>query len=282
LHTYRGRQGADVALVIRKLKQRNLSRESGVGSRESKKNTHSLLCIGTSATMSTEGSRENRQQTVADVASKLFGVEIKPDQVIDETLEKAISRPNPTINELIDSIQAGIPPESQQTENNFKNHPLSAWIEMNFGLEEKDGHLTRRQPISLQEGASKLSELTKIDQETCLNALKGMFLWSSYLNNQNQPNQPPKGLPFRLHQFISQGGSVYATLQPHKERELTLEGKYKTTGDRLLFPLVFCRECGQDYYVVKYDSESAIKSHPCYPLPLKKKIQKTQKKVILP
>ncbi len=52
LHTYRGRQGADVAMLVRKLRQR-----SG----------RDLLCIGTSATMSTEGNRENRRQTVAGV-----------------------------------------------------------------------------------------------------------------------------------------------------------------------------------------------------------------------
>jgi ATP-dependent helicase YprA (DUF1998 family) len=34
LHTYRGRQGADVALVIRKLKQRNQVWESGIENRE--------------------------------------------------------------------------------------------------------------------------------------------------------------------------------------------------------------------------------------------------------
>ncbi len=39
LHTYRGRQGADVAILIRKLRQRC---------------GQNLLCIGTSATMSTE------------------------------------------------------------------------------------------------------------------------------------------------------------------------------------------------------------------------------------
>ena len=71
LHTYRGRQGADVAIVIRKLRQR-------CGNK--------LLCIGTSATMSTEGDRSHRRQTVASVASKLFGVEIKPENVIHETL----------------------------------------------------------------------------------------------------------------------------------------------------------------------------------------------------
>ncbi|MDF5723760.1 MAG: helicase-related protein, partial [Rhizonema sp. PD37] len=280
LHTYRGRQGADVAILIRKLRQRS-------------KNNHQLLCIGTSATMSTEGSREQRRQVVADVASKLFGVEIKPSNVIDETLERSIKCAEPTIAELRQSIQAGLPSESTQTLENFQQHPLSNWIEMNFGLKEEvvDGvtenkiitfptkstwlaaastgkyttspqksvSYVRRIPITLQEGAEKLAQVCscvaaddedalKRNYEQCLNVLKQMFLWGS----------KTKGLAFRLHQFISQGGSVYATIENRDKRLLTLEGQYTTTEDRLLYPLVFCRECGQDYYVVRYDAEQQI------------------------
>jgi DEAD/DEAH box helicase len=100
LHTYRGRQGADVAILIRKLRQRC---------------GQDLLCIGTSATMSTEGSREQRRQVVANVASKLFGVEIKPSNVIDETLERSIRRAAPIADELRSSILTGLPPEPKQT-----------------------------------------------------------------------------------------------------------------------------------------------------------------------
>ena len=53
-HTYRGRQGADVALLVRRLRQRL--------------NATELLCIGTSATMSSTGTVEDQQKTVADVA----------------------------------------------------------------------------------------------------------------------------------------------------------------------------------------------------------------------
>ncbi|MGL4503894.1 MAG: hypothetical protein ACRCU2_32835, partial [Planktothrix sp.] len=63
-------------------------------------------------------------------------------------------------------------------------------------------------------------------------------------------------MAFRLHQFISQGGSVYATLEAPNQRFLTLEGQYTTTNNRLLYPLVFCRECGQEYYAVRYDSNT--------------------------
>lgn len=58
LHTYRGRQGADVALLVRRLRERLQAQH--------------LVCIGTSATMSSIDAQSDRNNTVADVASK-FG-----------------------------------------------------------------------------------------------------------------------------------------------------------------------------------------------------------------
>ena len=235
LHTYRGRQGADVAILIRKLRQRC---------------GQNLLCIGTSATMSTEGSRENRRQTVAEVASKLFGNEVKLENVIDETLERSIKRPTPSAEELSRSLLASLIPEAERSLAAFKAHPLAAWMEMNFGLAESLGHLVRRTPISLAAGAEQLAAQTQVAVEICRDTLKQMFLWGS----------KTKGLAFRLHQFISQGGSVYATIEKSDRRFLTLEGQYATTNDRLLYPLVFCRQCGQDYYVVRYDRDNCTVS----------------------
>ncbi len=230
LHTYRGRQGADVAILVRKLRQRC---------------GQDFLCIGTSATMSTEGSRENRRQTVAGVASKLFGVEVQPENVIDETLKRSIQRPDPTVEELEAAVVIPLPSESEQTKEAFLQHPLAAWMETTFGLKDEEGFLVRSVPISLKDGAVELAKITGEEEESCQELLKQMFLWGSRT----------KGLAFRLHQFVSQGGSVYATIEPQENRFLTLEGQYTTTDDRLLYPLVFCRECGQDYYAVSYNSE---------------------------
>lgn len=73
LHTYRGRQGADVALLVRRLRERLQADK--------------LVCIGTSATMSSTGSLADRNKTVAEVASKLFGARISEQDIIGETLE---------------------------------------------------------------------------------------------------------------------------------------------------------------------------------------------------
>jgi ATP-dependent helicase YprA (DUF1998 family) len=75
LHTYRGRQGADVAMLVRRLRERLTP--SGV-----------LQCIGTSATMASEGSTEGRNRVVAEVASRLFAADVRPDNVITETLRR--------------------------------------------------------------------------------------------------------------------------------------------------------------------------------------------------
>ncbi len=75
LHTYRGRQGADVALLIRRCRLAF----SG----------HDMICVGTSATMASEGNSLDQKKAVAAVASTLFGTSIEPDQVIGETLERS-------------------------------------------------------------------------------------------------------------------------------------------------------------------------------------------------
>ena len=60
LHTYRGRQGADVALLIRRCRQ-------AFGG-------HDIICIGTSATMASGGTTDEQKREVAKVAQTLFGV----------------------------------------------------------------------------------------------------------------------------------------------------------------------------------------------------------------
>jgi ATP-dependent helicase YprA (DUF1998 family) len=96
LHTYRGRQGADVAVLIRRLRER-------CGNPD-------MLCIGTSATMATGHSRSERNEAAAQFASKLFGVEVEPDNIVEETLRRVIPHgAPPTDNELRRALQQPLP-----------------------------------------------------------------------------------------------------------------------------------------------------------------------------
>jgi superfamily II DNA/RNA helicase len=239
LHTYRGRQGADVAILIRRLRERC--------------GNPNLLCIGTSATMATGESREERRAAVTEFAGKLFGVQVESDNVIEETLRKAIPNlRNHTSEDLRHSLQEPLPTMEW---NDFIANPLGSWIEDNFGLiEEDNSHLIRRKPITLIDGAEMLSKQTGIDLESCAGRLRDMLLIGSKTKN---PNGDP-AFAFKLHQFISQGGSVYATIEPSEKRLLTMDGQYYAPGNdgKLLYPLLFCRVCGQEYYEAEWHQES--------------------------
>jgi hypothetical protein len=57
---------------------------------------------------------------------------------------------------------------------------------------------------------------------------------------------------FRLHQFLSKGDTVYVTLEDKAARHLTRTYQIEQpgSGGKLLMPLAFCRECGQEYLSV--------------------------------
>jgi ATP-dependent helicase YprA (DUF1998 family) len=63
-----------VALLVRRLRERL--------------HAESLVCIGTSAAMSSAEHRGDSNQAVANVASRLFGATITAQDVIGETLER--------------------------------------------------------------------------------------------------------------------------------------------------------------------------------------------------
>jgi hypothetical protein len=87
LHTYRGRQGADVALLMRR------TREATQASR--------VQFVGTSATLAGEGSFDDRRREVARVASLLFGDTVHPEHVIGETLKRLTPPRSETDQELV-------------------------------------------------------------------------------------------------------------------------------------------------------------------------------------
>lgn len=236
LHTYRGRQGADVAMLLRRLREHT--------------GNPRLLHIGTSATMATEGKREDRRRTVAAVSTKLFGSDVKPENVVDETLRPVIEVPFPQNSaQLRAAIEAPVPKDLA----GFKGSTLASWVERTFGVDEQEGRLVRRQPITLEEGIKRLSEGSGLPRELCQQKLRETLEVGNSL--QNEDGEPV--FAFRLHQFLAAGGTVYTTFEPSQKRQLSLEGQYYAPGDdhdRLLFPLVFCRECGQEYYLVdSYD-----------------------------
>jgi superfamily II DNA/RNA helicase/very-short-patch-repair endonuclease len=235
LHTYRGRQGADVAMLVRRVRERTGAK--------------GLQCVGTSATMASAGTFADRQAEVARVATELFGTQVSPDDVIGETLRPLFSGYSIDPVELrratLQSAEGTLP----GSVDSFISNPLAAWIENTFGARTQEGRVERAHPITITDGANQLASITGVPPGIAVSALKSMLMCGF-----NLPH-PDTGRPlfaFRLHQFISRGETVFSTFDRGVQRRMTLDGQTVLPGehDRHLYPLAFCRNCGEDYFVV--------------------------------
>jgi superfamily II DNA/RNA helicase len=233
LHTYRGRQGADVAMLVRRVREAL---------------NPSVQCVGTSATMASEGSRESCAKVVADVASKLFGAPVEPENIITERLERQTSAPGkPSQQILSEAIQAGLPDHLDF--NALREHPVSSWIELTLGLVKEEGDWVRAKPCTLQQAAQKLADDAELDPETCELYLRD-FLIIAY---RCKDAEGKTLFAFRLHQFLSGANTLYSTLEPESKRQLDLSGQvFKPGSDKhqRFYSVHFCRQCGQEYYPV--------------------------------
>ncbi|PHN59440.1 DEAD/DEAH box helicase [Pseudomonas sp. ICMP 8385] len=238
LHTYRGRQGADVALLVRRLRERLQADE--------------LVCIGTSATMSSTGTLADRNKTVAAVASKLFGTPISEQEIIGETLER-VTDPLKDVTAVQPDLAAAVasPEFSWSNFEAFQVDPLSIWVELNLGIELPDNEPPRRaKPMTIQAASEKLAGDSGCAVDVARDGLQRFLVAAHEIKT-------PQGRPpfaFKLHQFISGPGKVLTTLEAPGIRYVTLDAQRFAPGRQgegtQLYPVHFCRDCGQEYLPV--------------------------------
>lgn len=250
LHTYRGMQGSDVSMLIRRIKAQA---------------HESVICFGTSATMvDAEGlTFAQKQAKVAEVASCIFGTTFSPEQIIDETLCRGLHGDVPTREALRTAVNAPVPID--QGIDVLRAFPTAVWLEQIVALRHdgEAGRYFRGTPLSMQQMAERLDEATGVgDTDRCLTHINDFLLWCNNVN-QSLPDKAPKVLPYKIHQFIPQTGSAYATLDTPEQRELTVEDKlYSDKRDDnnahiKFFPLVFSRISGHEFYVVQRSDEKS-------------------------
>jgi len=262
LHTYRGRQGADVAFLVRRLQDTC--------------DVADVQCIGTSATMTTEGDVSDQRRAVADVATTLFGVPVEPGHVIGETLERITDPAAIDQDALRRRIIDPVPPPEEFAA--FTADPLATWIEEAFGFEpgSPPGNPQRcRRPPTLPEAAQQLANQTGTDHANCARAIKNALQAGSRTIN-SATGRP--AFAFRLHQFLSKGDNVYVTLESPASRHITSTYQVTAPGggqaanngtaseangrpERILVPTAFCRECGQEYLVVRRTDKDGSRSY---------------------
>lgn len=246
LHTYRGRQGGDISLLARRL-------------RAAVESPH-MQCVGTSATLASEGPPAEQRAEIATAASRLFGAAVEPDRIIVETLQQVTQPVVPSAGWAAE-LAAAVAAQRTYGEGDFeafRADPLARWIEQTVGVSTRDGELVRADPRQIG-GASgigqQLAAETGADVQQAIKAIRAALLAGSTVLD------PPTGRPvfaFRLHQFISRGSNVFASPEPPAVRHVTLVEQQYVPGDRSkrLLPLSLCRQCGQEYYVVERASDA--------------------------
>lgn len=115
LHTYRGRQGADVAVLMRRVRDRL--------------DAPRVQIIGTSATLASQGSLADQQNKVAGVASQIFGMPVMADHVIGETLRRVSPEPDLTdpLTQAALAARVASAPAWPPTYEQFVADPLASW-----------------------------------------------------------------------------------------------------------------------------------------------------------
>jgi superfamily II DNA helicase RecQ len=244
LHTYRGRQGADVSMLIRRIKKRC---------------SLPIVCIGTSATMASEGTVKERKEAVAEVASKIFDHPFRVENIIGESLTTCTS--NQPINPRLVAESLRTPISIDDAPTLFLTHPLATWLETTIALEEEfyegKSHWKRAQPTTFDQICQKLCEYTEEGDDLCRPVLNNLLRWAEKLNIEGARQTPRHSfLPYKIHQFISQTGNVYVTLDTRENRIATLQtARYLKVNqeDVFLYPVLFSRQSGHDFICVRKD-----------------------------
>ena len=240
LHTYRGRQGADVAMLVRRVRDR-LCPE------------HDPICIGTSATMASEGDEAERAAAVAAVASRLFGTTIPADAVIDESLERAT---DPSLKPATLGAAARGRRRRRPCLTSLMTMRCVA-IRWRSGSSSRSGFRTgsgcrAASPSPSRRLPSGWPSRPAATKPVAGSQLQAMLMLMSRPASERGGAGDRAFMAFKLHRFISGAGHVYATLRGAGQRRVTLDGQRfdPEDPDARLYATFFCRNCGQEHHPV--------------------------------
>lgn len=269
LHTYSGKQGADVAFLIRRLKQKTETKGK-------------LICIGTSATMANDIDGAGSADAVAGFASRIFGEEFLATNVVVEEEDRTIEfdgtvlAPTPTISEsdfdLFNSEQVvtvfplfkaimgydytGMA-DNLSLGQELKQSKILSFLEQNLKEVKDFGTLANEYQAAIRPQANE--EICKLEIQAAL--ILGMM--GTVISEMGR--EVPRFVP-KVHAFYNQGSELRACLTEgcgylSDSGETTCpKCEQEKRGITTLYPLHFCRTCGQEYYGMRYDKHTNIAS----------------------
>jgi replicative superfamily II helicase len=252
-HQYRGAKGIEMAMLLRRLKQR--LREGG---RE-----EPFRCIATSATL--VGGEEDKL-AVAEFASHLFGEPFDVEDVIlGETepilesgsarfgredyqiLSRALGRDAQAVVQLLSlagkcNIAIPATEEPAKTVGRLLQHDRRA-TELR--------RVITGSPNEVQAVADRIfADLRQPDRIDALSEVVALLL------RAEDPTTGARLLSARYHLFLRSLEGAFLSLHPDKKVVLDRRGE----GDTTLFEIGLCRECGQHYIVGKIVNDKLVEA----------------------
>ena len=257
LHTYSGRQGADMALLVRRFRQRTATMGR-------------LRCIATSATLDTTDP-DVAAATIADFATELFGEVFEAAHVVAEVHGEPVclDPADPATFLASQSIDPELVRRASQARSEAEAvELLGPALCGTTGAPDPDVVRATR-PVAwveraLWDGVRSLPELAEayvaevrpgLELSRAADEVEAAFVLAS-MTKVDGPRGTPVGLLTpKVHAFFSQGLPVTGCLRtdpPHLSEvgsgtclACAEQGAARVTA----YPMVFCAACGQEFFV---------------------------------
>ena len=247
LHTYRGRQGSDVALLVRRV--RDALRADATPVRRH---------------LGHAGRRGNARRAAAagrpGRVATCSGPTVRPENVIGETLRRATAASDLDDSAFRDRLARRVAdPGAVQPGRlrEFVADPLSCWIESHVrapaGAGERPagpGHAPAASP-----GRGRGRRTGRRRRACPRSGAPRRSGWAPGAATAASGTPRPASRPSRSGSTSSSAGATPSTPPSSPRTSGTSPSRASSsslaTGDRVLLPLVFCRECGQEYYSVR-------------------------------
>lgn len=280
VHTFVGVLGAEVACLIRRLKE-----HCGLQPGE-------LACIGTSATIQAEGNPQEARARIREFATELFAEEFEADAVIEEEYENAYGGyplpPALALHAVLPNDVSGVDPDDPESIRDLAQRTLGltlrtsgeavyeelyeaiAGLPIFATLEE-----ILEKPMPLPAFLSRLKSLPDWrdwDEERVRATATALFLLGCAARRPGTAQNPEPRLRPKIHLFVRSLTPLHLCMDPQHEHLLTdgqAECHHQDHGQKAVQApvLVTCRSCGADFrqvYVREEDWQNwkdALKRH---------------------
>ena len=226
-HTYRGANGTEIALLLRRLKERI------------RHHSHQkLCCIATSATLGNEDAKED----LCSFAGNLFGERFLPENIITSLREKLCSDvdQHPFSVREYQALTAALS-GMEESEKSLRA----------FQCLKKDSRLIwlhdylKGSPKLFDDAAEKVfADIPKSDRSQALTSLVELATMA-------KPDENTKALlPARYHLFAKSLEGLFLSLYPTLQTYLDRKEVIPINGIKVpVFELANCQRCGQEYIV---------------------------------